>query len=58
MNIIGAPKQVGQVKYIGELLDQLYKTQESLSNTAVILGDENLLIPLLNSIPRQRNNFV
>lgn len=57
MNIIGAPKQVGQVKYIGELLDQLYKTQESLSNTAVILGDENLLIPLLNSIPRQIKNI-
>lgn len=53
INVIGAPKQIGQVKYIGELLDELTKTNESFSNIAIVMGDENLLIPLLNSIPKQ-----
>ena len=52
INVIGAPKQIGQVKYIGELLDHLFKSKEYLSNTAIVLSDENLLIPLLNSIPK------
>ena len=52
ITVVGTPKQVGQVKYIGELLNQLHETK-TLSNTAVILGDENLLMPLLNSIPKQ-----
>ena len=53
INVIGAPKQIGQVKYIGELLSSLNKTQNNLSNTAIVLGDENLLAPLLNSIPQE-----
>ncbi|MEO6346800.1 MAG: PD-(D/E)XK nuclease family protein [Aquaticitalea sp.] len=52
IEIIGTPKNVGQVKYIGELLDQLQKKGNSIQNTAVVLGDENLLMPLLNSIPK------
>lgn len=56
INVIGAPKQVGQVKYIGELLNKLQETESALSNTAVVLGDENLLMPLLNSIPKQIDN--
>lgn len=57
IEVIGTPKNIGQVKYIGELLDQLQKSQVSIPNTAVILGDENLLIPLLNSIPRGINEI-
>jgi len=52
IKVIGVPKQIGQVKYIGELLQELCKAQETLSNTAIVLGDENLLTPLLNSIPK------
>ncbi|MGM5469069.1 PD-(D/E)XK nuclease family protein [Flavobacteriaceae bacterium LMO-SS05] len=51
IHVIGAPKQIGQVKYIGELLNELCETQKTCSGTAIVLGDENLLIPLLNSIP-------
>ena len=50
---IGVPKNVGQVKYIGELLETLQKEQKSIQNTAIVLGDETLLMPLLNSIPKQ-----
>lgn len=49
---IGAPKNVGQVKYIGELLSTLKQTAGDLQQTAVVLGDESLLLPLLNSIPK------
>ena len=52
INIIGVPKNIGQAKYIGELLSQINQSENSLLNTAVVLGDEALLNPLLNSIPK------
>lgn len=52
INCIGTPKNIGQIKYVGELLSKLKINKSSLENTAVVLGDESLLIPLLNSIPK------
>ncbi|MFL2593489.1 MAG: PD-(D/E)XK nuclease family protein [Flavobacteriaceae bacterium] len=52
---IGTPKNIGQVKYVGELLHSMGK--DELNNTAVVLGDEKLLIPLLNSIPSNVKNI-
>ena len=52
INVYGIPKNIGQAKYVGELLDNLQQQNPTLQNTAVILGDENLLIPTLNSIPK------
>lgn len=46
ISVYGIPKNVGQAKYIGELLENL-----NLEHTAVVLGDENLLVPVLNSLP-------
>lgn len=51
INTIAVPKNIGQVKYIGELLDAL--PSSDLKKTAIVLGDENLLMPLLNSIPEK-----
>jgi hypothetical protein len=52
IEIIGVPKNVSQAKYIGNLLsDQQKHNPESLRNTALILGDETLLTPILNAIP-------
>ena len=51
ISIIGIPKNVGQAKYIGELLLSLKTENSHLNSTAVVLGDETLLIPVLNSIP-------
>ncbi len=42
-------KNVGQAKYVGELLSQL--SEEEINKTAIVLGDENLLVPLLYSLP-------
>lgn len=51
VSVFGIPKNIGQAKYIGTLLNDLQKNNQSLQNTAVVLGDENLLIPVLNSLP-------
>ncbi|MDO5969395.1 PD-(D/E)XK nuclease family protein [Flavivirga aquimarina] len=51
VSVFGIPKNIGQAKYIGTLLNDLQKKNSSLQNTAVVLGDENLLIPVLNSLP-------
>ncbi|WP_036157499.1 PD-(D/E)XK nuclease family protein [Maribacter forsetii] len=52
IEIIGVPKNISQVNYVGDLL---YKIQndspDALRNAAIVLGNEELLNPLLNSIP-------
>ena len=48
---IGVPKLVGQAKYIGHILKDLKEEHLNLSKVAVVLGEENLLVPILNSIP-------
>ena len=53
INVIGVPKNVGQAKYIATILKQLKISNAPLNKTAVVLGDESLLIPVLNSIPTQ-----
>ncbi|HCL08212.1 MAG TPA: PD-(D/E)XK nuclease family protein, partial [Flavobacteriaceae bacterium] len=50
IHITGASKQISQVKYVGELLSEL-STQNKLENTALILADENLLLPVLSALP-------
>ncbi|WP_232805921.1 PD-(D/E)XK nuclease family protein [Salegentibacter maritimus] len=49
IQLTGIPKNVGQAKYLGELLAEL--DEETLQETAVVLGQEDLLLPVLNSLP-------
>lgn len=54
INITGVPKNVSQAKYVGSLLKDIKsKNPESLKNTAVVLGDETLLNPILNAVPQE-----
>ena len=54
IQITGVPKNVSQAKYVGKLLHDLKeKNPESIKKTALILGDEGLLNPMLNSIPKE-----
>ena len=56
IQITGVPKNISQAKYIGDLLLKLNKEDtNTLKNTAVVLGDETLLNPILNSIPEEIN---
>ena len=58
ISVTGIPKQIGQVKYAGQLLTEILKAdKESINNTAVVLSDENLLLPLLNSMPEGISQF-
>ena len=52
IQITGIPKLIGQAKYIGQLLEDINQNNKNLSSVAVVLGEENLLMPVLNSIPR------
>ncbi len=49
IEIIGIPKNIGQAKYVGEILANL--SPQELNSTALVLGDESLLLPMLNSMP-------
>ncbi|AWH84263.1 PD-(D/E)XK nuclease family protein [Flavobacterium album] len=51
IKIIGTPKTVGQAKIAGEIVEQIRKEGQSLDRTALVLGEENLLIPILYSLP-------
>ena len=55
IEVIGTPKNIGQVKYVGELIGSL--SSEELDDTAIILADETMLIPLINSIPTNVKNI-
>ncbi|MDR2840451.1 MAG: PD-(D/E)XK nuclease family protein, partial [Paludibacter sp.] len=54
LEYISVPSSVGQAKQIYEILQQLTATEKSQADslkTAIVLPDENLLIPLLHSFP-------
>lgn len=58
MEIIGIPSNIGQVKEAGHILSQMLKTGEISNpddaiNTAVVLPDEELFIPLIHSLPSE-----
>jgi ATP-dependent helicase/nuclease subunit B len=53
INVIGVPQQIGQAKMTGQILSGIFFGPDALaaSDTAVVLADENLLMPVLNSLP-------
>lgn len=54
-NVISVPSATGQAKQIPEILKMTGETPDI--NTAIILPDEKLLIPVLNSIPENVEDF-
>lgn len=58
INLIGIPSNVGQAKTVNRLLSQLLNDKSITGsntglNTAIVLPDEKLLLPVLYSIPQQ-----
>jgi len=52
IEVVGLPKNVSQAKFVGDLLRKTQSgNSDSLKSAAVVLGDETLLNPVLNSIP-------
>ena len=53
--IVEVQKNIGQAKYVGETLSDF--PEEKLDKTAIVLGDENLLVPVLTSLPENVKNI-
>lgn len=58
IEIKGIPSVIGQAKEASKIISNLIKTKDihntkNAINTAIILPDENLLIPLIHSIPKE-----
>jgi hypothetical protein len=52
IRIIGTPKTIGQAKIAGTIIENIIAENEGLLHkTAIVLGEENLLLPLLYSLP-------
>jgi len=57
INITGVPGNVGQAKLAGELLTELVLKKGTADGIALVLVDEGLLLPVLNSIPIETGDF-
>lgn len=51
ITIIGAAKNIAQAKVAGNILSTLQQQNISMQDTALVLADENLLFPVLHSLP-------
>jgi hypothetical protein len=52
-HIIGTPKTIGQAKIAGSIIENIsnINPNATLDKVAIVLGEENLLVPLLYSLP-------
>jgi PD-(D/E)XK nuclease superfamily len=53
IQIIGTSKSIGQAKIVSEIIQKIISNNpnQSLDKVALVLGDENLLIPVLHNLP-------
>lgn len=57
IDVIGIPKIAGQAKVAGELISTIPLAEQERVQNAIVLADETLLLPMLNSIPKEVNSF-
>lgn len=53
--IVGVAQHVGQAKLAGQWIKEISKIDPTLTNTAIVLADENLLLPVLHALPEEVN---
>ncbi|MBK7029768.1 MAG: PD-(D/E)XK nuclease family protein [Bacteroidales bacterium] len=56
ISVIGVPGNIGQAKLAGQLISELV-VSENPSDIALVLVDESLLLPVMNSMPAELNKF-
>lgn len=58
LDIIGVPLQIGQTKVLGGELKKLFTSSEiKPEETCIVVPDENLLFPVLYSLPEEVSTF-
>jgi hypothetical protein len=57
IQIIGVPKNIGQVKLAGNIVRELSQKGLDLNSTAVVLNNESLALAMLNSLPQEVKEF-
>jgi len=55
--ITGTPRKTGQAALAGKIVNHWIKNSIDLRNAAIVLADETLLMPVLNSLPDSIGNF-
>ena len=53
IHIINSPENILQAKAAGQILKGILNSEEKVKETAIVLADEGLLLPVLNSLPEQ-----
>ena len=55
ITVVNCPENILQCKYVGHTLEQEMANapQNQMNDTAIILADESLLLPMLNSLPSE-----
>ncbi|HLP63392.1 PD-(D/E)XK nuclease family protein [Flavobacterium sp.] len=54
IHIISTSKSIGQAKIVGEIIsERISEGNTNLQNVAVVLADENLMLPVLHSLPNE-----
>ncbi len=53
VTVVECPEQIIQCKWTGQLLEEHpeWLSEEQMERTAIVLADENLLMPMLNALP-------
>jgi len=57
IDIIGVAKSAGQVKIAGDLIAKNGDNTSAPNSLAIVLAEESLLLPMLNSIPANSSSF-
>ncbi|MFA8449361.1 MAG: PD-(D/E)XK nuclease family protein [Bacteroidales bacterium] len=57
IQVVGVPKNIGQVKFASEVINKLKINKGIITNTALILAKESLLLPCINSMPDNIENY-
>jgi len=57
IDFIGVPMKIGQAKYTCEIINNFYEKEQYLESTAIVLCDENMLIPLIKSLPNNIGKY-
>lgn len=57
IRVLGVPGNIGQAKLAGDITKQLILKNSNVSGLAMVLVDEGMLLPVLNSIPEEVGDF-